>query len=84
MTETPPTPPRRRVRAVLVAALAAAVVALNSGKSFARLEVPANGFAVDGAVFQSVWGADDARVDNGILHGVAVPPRSGVALIGVA
>ena len=33
MTETPPTPPRRRVRAVLVAALAAAVVALGVAAS---------------------------------------------------
>ena len=59
-----------------------AVVALNAGKDFVRLETPASGFAADGAIFQTVWGTENARVDNGILHGVAVPPRSGIALIG--
>ena len=61
-----------------------ALVALNAGNSFVRLEVPISGFAADGAPFQSVWGGENARVDNGVLHGVSVPPRSGVALIGAA
>ena len=56
------------------------VTALNASNTPARLAAPVAGLLPDGSALEAVWGAGIARVDNGILNGVTVPPRSGLVL----
>lgn len=56
------------------------VIALNTSRRLARLEIPVKALALEGATLEAVWGTGSARVLNGVLHGAQVPPRSGLVL----
>jgi neopullulanase len=56
------------------------VIALNASDNAARLAVPVAGLLADGTALDAVWGSGSVLVVDGMLDGMAVPPRSGVVL----
>lgn len=56
------------------------VVVLNAGLTNVRLEIPVAGLLPDESLLEAVWGEGIAKVQGGVLHGVAAPPRSALVL----
>jgi len=58
----------------------ALIVVLNNGPTSYDLDVPVRGLFADGAVLRDLWAGGRARVDEGRLTGLTLPPRAGAVL----
>lgn len=56
------------------------IVVLNAGHQTTRPEMTVGGLLPDDTLLEAVWGQGAAGVTLGQLHGVMVPPRSGLVL----
>jgi neopullulanase len=55
----------------------AVVVALNTDRVTRRIDIPLESAVADGTVFEEVWANAALRVEDGMLRGVELAPRSG-------
>jgi hypothetical protein len=53
---------------------------LNNGRAGYELDVPLRGLFSDAMVLHDLWAGGRARVDEGRLTGLTLPPRSGAVL----
>ncbi len=56
------------------------VVVLNNGRASYELDVPLRGLFAGGSALHDLWAGGRARVDEGRLTGLTLPPRSGAVL----
>ena len=53
---------------------------LNNGPASYDLDVPLRGLFADTTTMQDLWAGGGARVDEGRLTGLTLPPRAGAVL----
>jgi neopullulanase len=56
------------------------VVAINAARSSRRVDLPLQGMLPDGAILEAVWSDQSVRLEQGMLHGLELGPRSGQVL----